>query len=309
MLFLENVVPTLNEWLDGGQPVALVTLVGIDGSSPRPIGSQLGVAADGRAVGMITGGCAEQAIIAEAQKSIAEGRNRKVRYGAGSPYLDVVLPCGAGIDVYIETTSAEKIIRAVHDRQQARAISAMEIDLRDLSSRVSPTPDADAPADKFKKRYTPEYCILSFGEGANLIAFCAIARTAGFRVEALSPDLDALEFLTRRNIGTHHIHRQTDFSSISIDAYTAVITLFHEHEWERDILIAALNSDADYIGALGSRATHAARRQSLADAPRLARPFSDIRGPVGLDIGAQNPNEIAVSVLAEIIERRRKGVL
>ena len=97
-----------------------------------------------------------------------------------------------------------------------------------------------------------------------------------------------------------------DFSSVEIDEYCAVVTLFHEHEWESDILCAALNSRADYIGALGSRRTHENRLASLAELPTAARPPTMIKGPVGLDIGAQSPSEISISILAEIIAHRRQ---
>ena len=84
----------MNQISQSGHKIALATLINAEGSSPRPVGSQIGVADDGRSVGMITGGCAEKAIIAEAVRCIENVENKIVRYGKGSPYLDVVLPCG-----------------------------------------------------------------------------------------------------------------------------------------------------------------------------------------------------------------------
>ena len=119
-MFVDNVIPALHKLLAEGRRTALVTLLHIDGSSPRPRGSQLGVAEDGRSVGMITGGCAEKALVAEALRCLEQGENKIVRYGDGSPYLDVVLPCGSGIDLYIETRDSARITREAHARQQRR---------------------------------------------------------------------------------------------------------------------------------------------------------------------------------------------
>ena len=100
-LFDTNVFAHLADWQAQGLKTALAVLIGVDGSSPRPIGAQIGVAEDGRSVGMISSGCAEEAIIAEAIKAIDTDTHHTIRYGKDSPYLDIVLPCGSGLDVFI----------------------------------------------------------------------------------------------------------------------------------------------------------------------------------------------------------------
>ena len=303
-MFVDNVIPALHAFLEEGHRTALVTLLHIDGSSPRPRGSQLGVADDGRFVGMITGGCAEKAIVSEALRCLERSENKIVRYGDGSPYLDVVLPCGSGIDLYIETRDSAQIIGQAHVRQQQRESAWMAIDRSALSSRFLEHPD-DALETEVTSRYDPDYRLLVFGEGTNLISFCAVAQATGVAINAYSPDRDSIDLLLQQGIEGHHIHRQSQFDSLAVDEFTAIITLFHEHEWESNILHAALNSDADYIGALGSKATHASRLQALAIMPETKRSADCIHGPVGLDIGATNPVEIAVSVLGEITAHRR----
>ena len=290
--------------LEQGHRVALVTLLHIDGSSPRPQGSQLGVADSGRNVGMITGGCAEKAVIAEALRCLEDGENKIVRYGVGSPYLDVVLPCGSGIDLFIETRNSAPLIRAAHVNQQQRKPVWMAVDRAALSSRLLDTPGS-ALETEIVNRYEPDYRLMVFGEGANLVSFCELAKAGGFTISAYSPDQESIDILLQKEIDGHRIHRQSGIASLAIDAYTAIITLFHEHEWESDILHAALNSDADYIGALGSQATHSNRLQTLAALGATKRSSDCIHGPIGLDIGATNPSEIAVSVLAEITAHRR----
>ncbi len=305
MVFVENVFGQLARFVDEGCRIAVVTLVHVDGSSPRPVGAMIGVASDGRSAGMITGGCAEKAIVEEALQCMKARENKIVRYGAGSPYLDVVLPCGSGIDLLFNTKDAAAVVEGVSALHGERRTAFMTIDLETMTSQISDSaPETQSP-NAFVTKYDPDYRILAFGEGANLIAFCTIARQAGFDVTAFSPDADALEFLSGANIAGRPIHREADFDALEIDKFTAVVTLFHEHEWEAPILHAALNADTDYIGALGSRQTHQLRLDALAALPPTRQAPSAIHGPVGLDIGASNPNEIALSILAEIVKRRR----
>ncbi len=303
-MFVDNIIPALHRLLEQGHRTALVTILHIDGSSPRPQGSQLGVADNGQSVGMITGGCAEKAVIAEALRCIENAENKIVRYGVGSPYLDVVLPCGSGIDLFIETRNSAQLIREAHARQQQREPVWMAIDRSALSSRLLDTPECALELE-IVNYYEPDYRLMVFGEGPNLISFCTLAKASGFAISAYSPDQESIDLLLQEEIEGLRIHRRSQFDSLAIDGFTAIITLFHEHEWESDILHAALNSDADYIGALGSRATHSGRLQTLAAMRATKRSSDCIHGPIGLDIGATNPNEIAVSVLAEITAHRR----
>lgn len=296
----------MHQFRKSGHQIALATLINVEGSSPRPVGSQIGVADDGRSVGMISGGCAEKAIIAEAVLCIEKAENKIVRYGKGSPYVDVVLPCGSGIDIYIETKDCADIVKTVDERLGQRTPVQMNVALADLHTTLAAAPEDGPPEPEFfKKLFKPAYRILVFGEGANLVTFATLANDAGFDVIAYTPDEDALGFLAQSNIPGISIFQGMDLSDVHIDQYSAVVTLFHEHEWESDILCAALNSIADYIGALGSCRTHDNRLLALGEKPPTARPPTLIKGPVGLDIGAQSPSEISISILAEIIAHRR----
>jgi len=306
MHFVDNIFPHLARFSSEGFPVAIVTLIDVEGSSPRPVGAMVGVAGDGRAVGMITGGCAEKAIVEEALQCIAAGENKTVRYGAGSPYLDVVLPCGSGIDLMINTVDAAKVTDDVNILHEKRRSASVIFDKNDMTMLVSGKDPETQSSNVFVFRYDPDFRIYAFGEGANLVSFCSLADQAGYAVTAFSPDADALEYLSGAKIVGRPIHRDADFSALAFDPYTAVVTLFHEHEWEASILHAALNSNASYIGTLGSQKTHAQRLEGLAAAPATRRPASVIHGPIGLDIGAADPNEIAISIIAEITKMRRK---
>ena len=121
-----------------------------------------------------------------------------------------------------------------------------------------------------------------------------------------STDHDALGHLKVLGIAGQSMTHRTNFASDAFDAHSALITLFHEHNLEVPILKAALNSDAHFIGA-GSRRTHAQRMDILKNAGAVQAPDLDIIGPVGLDIGAADPAEIALSIMAQIVAHRRKG--
>ncbi|MEO0697096.1 MAG: XdhC family protein [Pseudomonadota bacterium] len=301
MTFEENVFPFLKRTMDMGHTCALATLIHIDGSSPRPVGSQIGIKDTGDAVGMITGGCAERAIIAEALACLKTGTDKIVRYGSGSPYLDVVLPCGSGIDVLLTTTNCADLIDFATIAEKARRPFWLSLETKTNQLTAS----YEKPAEgSFVQEMLPPYRLLVFGEGPNLSSFTRVANAAGFEVLAYSPDTECLDDTQSLGVMSTHITKSTDFAELPIDPWSAVITLFHEHDWETNLLQAALNSKAHYIGALGSRRTHNERLATLSRLPPMNRSPDDIQGPVGLAIGAKNPQEIAVSILAEIIAHR-----
>jgi xanthine dehydrogenase accessory factor len=279
--FTENVLPALLDWRRAGKASALVTLVNVDGSSPRRTGSQMAVNAQGEYTGYISSGCAEAAIVAEAIAAIKAGVSRTVRYGAGSRYIDVVLPCGSGIDVHfdpaIETSKLDWLQEQIEARQPAHLMVAGIV-----------------------KHYEPAPRIVIAGRGVNVDYVARFARDLEWDIVVASPDettLSRLGWIGARQL----LSKPADFDVSVIDRRTAVVLLFHDHEWEPAILAKCASSDAFYTGALGSRKTHGERKKMLA--ARGCEPaFVDrIKSPVGLDIGAKNPAEIAIAIIAEIM--------
>jgi len=296
--FAQNIFPHLADWQNQGLKTALATLVSIDGSSPRPRGAQIGVAEDGRHIGIISSGCAEEAIIAAALDVLNTGRNRLTRYGKDSPYLDVVLPCGSGLDILFTSSGLNQVTQQVSARHAARQ-----------TAYITPQQDgtlavhSDAEADSLA--YPPDYYLHVFGAGPQLTSFATLAHHMGYRLCAHSTDDKAIALLAAQAIDVAPMNHQTRFQASQFDAHSAVITLFHEHALELPILQAALNSEAHFIGAMGSRKTHLQRQADL-QAADTRRPFSDITGPIGLDIGASDPMEIGLAILAQIVQKRRQ---
>ena len=134
----ENVLPQLREWQRRGLGATLATLVGIEGSSPRSLGAQMAIG-DGSAIGHISSGCLEGALIAEARIAMRRHENRLVRYGKGSKYLDIQLPCGSGLDIYFDQEPPRALIEGVCAELEARRAAALTI---------APTGDLDATRAK-----------------------------------------------------------------------------------------------------------------------------------------------------------------
>lgn len=300
---MENVTPKILEWSDAGEPCCLATLVYADGSSPRPRGSQMAVAANGEFFGYLTGGCAEHAIAQEALSAIDAQKNKVMRFGVGSPYLDIQLPCGAGIDVYFQQRPDLGLLRELNHRLDAREPVALDTTIDSVGGELSiASVDAEAIDNgSFRRWFFPQRKLCIVGSGPIVSELSSLALAQDYLVEVLSPDSDTLEALSATRARTIFQRGAEQLSELTLDNYSAIVVLFHEHEREPDILRYALESEAYYIGALGSPVTHQARirrlQESGSDESQLAR----IHGPVGLDIGAATPAEIALSILAESV--------
>lgn len=287
-----------------GQAVALVTLVRSQGGSPRPPGSQMVVAADGHYAGHLTGGCAETVIVDEARAALVEGRSRTLRLGVGSDYLDIQLPCGASVELFIDVTVDDEVMQVVHKALTDRQLVAL--DTPDEGPHQAVVNPADvAPASGFRRWYYPQRRLLVYGKGPNAYTLARLARESDFMVSLLSPDQATLAACE----GTMETGLLTSPLSVRVpdlDPYTAAVLMFHEHDWEPALLKQLLQTDCFYLGALGSRRTHQQRCEQLA-ADGYSRAPERIHGPVGLDIRAGNPVEIALSILAEMIQVYRTG--
>ena len=306
-----NLIAAAVAWMLAGNKVAMLTLVAIEGSAPYPLGSQMLVNQRGDYLGQITGGCAEVALAQQAAKALNDGENRTQRYGLNSPFFDIQLPCGSGIDVFIDVATSMQEYAALDNK---------------LESRLSVSQSLDTELGTFNKVYRPNERLIAFGQGPILRSLCELAVATGFEVICIAQqsDIPAQQSnLTKHASETEPVmHKgvplhQTKLESSKFqagqaefvdycDEYTAVVSLFHEHEHETKLLNKALATKAFYIGALGSRATHAARLQALQESGLEASQLQRIHGPVGLDIQSETPAQIAISILAQLVQKLPK---
>ncbi len=306
LLAEEDVLPDLWAWHRQGLRTALVTLVGIEGAAPRPLGAQMAVAEDGRYVGYLSGGCLEQAIVLEAQEVIRAAQNRLVRYGRGSRYIDIKLPCGSGLDLHFDITLCSEQMSTMALYRAARKGFALRSSLSGGSSQVTLLAK-DAPrlcareGDVFSRVFLPRMRLLLLGSGPALTALARLAQAVGLETEIWSPDAATRAAVRNSGLEVSGEPRLNESAIDRLDSSSAVVLAFHEHDVEPDILARLLRRDSFYIGVLGNRAVHTQRLHTLAalgvDAEDLAR----LRAPVGSIQGAKTKTTLAVGILAELL--------
>lgn len=284
----KNLVEDAINCIKQGQRIALITLVNIEGNAPYPIGSQMLVNQRGEFWGQITGGCAETALAEHAVLAINQRKNETHRYGLNSPYFDIQLPCGSGIDVYFDVTLTLESLLDLNNRLVNRSMARQHL---------------DTGVGRYQKSYLPTERLLIFGQGPIQISLAILALASGFEVICFAQDVDSAERLLEAGIKpSERLPNNDDIVFGQSDRYTAMLSLFHEHELETELLVNALRSDLFYIGALGSRATHSERLKKLRRSGVSESMIARVHGPVGLNIGASTPAQIAISILAQLIE-------
>jgi xanthine dehydrogenase accessory factor len=296
----DSVIAAARQW--AGQPMAIATVTSTWGSAPRPKGSHMLVHADGRFEGSVSGGCVESDIMQTAADVIAGAPFQIMRYGvADAAAWEVGLPCGGEIEVMVQPVSAEGFDPELFDRiaeagEQGRALT-VTTDLATGHSDLRPVETGAV----FANRYAPPRRLLIVGAVQIAQALAQLATTLGIKVTVVDP---RARFLTEERFpGVTLDDRWPDeaVEALRPDPATAVVTLSHDIKIDDPALIAALNSQAAYVGALGSRRSHAARRERLATAGLSAEQIDRIDAPVGISIGAIGPSEIALSIAAAMV--------
>ncbi len=296
----DSVIAAAKTWK--GERMAIATVVSTWGSAPRPKGSHMLVHEDGRFEGSVSGGCVESDILATAADVIAGAPFQVRNYGvADAAAWEVGLPCGGEIAVMVQPVSAEGFDPELFDRIA---------DARDQGDALTVTTDlatghSDArPAETgevFVNRYDPPRRLLIVGAVQIAQALAGLARELGIATVVIDP---RARFLTDERFPDVTLDDRWPDEAIAAlrpGPSTAVVTLSHDIKIDDPALIAALATDAAYVGALGSRKSHAARRERLAAAGVRPENIDRIDAPVGIDIGAIGPSEIALSVAAAMI--------
>ncbi|WP_114952026.1 XdhC family protein [Sphingosinicella terrae] len=284
-----------------GKRGVLVTMTDREGSSLRALGSHMAVLADGRYAGSFSAACIEAAIVSEARETLAAGCDRIVRFGKGSPYIDIRLPCGGGIDLLFQPSPAQEIARAA---ERLRGRSPIELALapnrpmrieHGWSNRA-----AGWQGGEFLVRHAPPLRLVIAGEGGEPLALARLAEAYGAEIELLSPDGKTAATASNEGYPFQRLRGLAAPPALALDAWTALALLFHEHEWETALLAEALETEAFWIGAMGSERAHEARLQALADRGVPAERRARVHGPIGLIPAARDPATLALSALAEI---------
>ena len=287
-----------------GERTVLVTLTEVTGSATRAPGEHMAVAESGAVMGSFSGGCVESAVIAEAQEVLAAGRPRQVRYGAGSPYIDIRLPCGGGIDLlFLPDPDYSQIALALDILERRRPLKLQ------LSSTCPFAASEAAEVDRtgwtghdFLARHDPQLQLVVLGHGAEPGALLQMAEAYGAETLLFSPQASLVEEARARGTPAHLLRIVGRGDCFVLDPWSAAVTLFHDHDWETDLLLQALEQQPLFIGAMGSRRTHIERRNRLLEAGADPLAIDRIVGPVGLIAATRDPQTLAVSILAQVVQ-------
>jgi xanthine dehydrogenase accessory factor len=285
---MDDVLAKAEEWRAEGSEVALATVVATRRSAPRPLGSKLAVAADGRMYGSVSGGCVEADVAERAQGVLAGDAPTVASYGiADDEAWSVGLPCGGEIDVFIERfqgappidhgTSYVRLSTGERWHEDARVATHLE-------------------GDVFAEEIAPPPTLMAVGAGDIAEALCALAKPLGWRTVVVDPRA-ALATRERVPSADEIVVEWPD--AVEVDEDTALVSLVHEERIDIPALRAGVEGGAFYVGALGSKRAQEKRREHLGEL------LDGVRGPVGIDLGGETPSEIALEIVAEILSARK----
>ena len=282
----QDILEAIVGLIQSGKPCALVTSLAIEGGAAREVGSLAVVSQDGAMLGYLSNGCIDRDIVLQGLAAIETGQIKHIRYGAGSPYIDLKLPCGGALELVIDPAPNLEMLRAALEGLYARKMAELSFSTQSGFVRF---------------QYAPKPALIPAGRGAILRTTASLAAHMDFELHIASPDsddIDSLGYLAPKSCQPMTTPQAP--MQMPVDAHTAVLLLFHDHEWEQNLLMHAATLEPFFIGALRSRKTQEIRLQRLADAGLSAAYCGRVQGPIGLVPCLRNASLIAVPALAEV---------
>ncbi len=258
--------------------VTLAIVTHITGGTLRAPGTLMAVTPQ-ESFGYISAGCVDGDIIAQGRDALRTLETRNLRYGEGSSFRDIVLPCGGSIDLTLIPIPDRDAIQSTYHQLIQRKPAKLVI-------------------GGLEQTYAPRLKLNLIGRGAPLFALADLAQSSGFDLHVMSPDEDA----SRLSAEFTHLTSPTQVPDAASDPWSAVVFLFHDHDWEPALLQTALKGDAFYIGAMGSARTHTARVETLKANGVDIDDIQRIHGPIGLLPAMRDAHLLAVSILSEIVQ-------
>lgn len=316
-------------WLQGGEPVALASVIEAWGSAPVPIGGQMVIASGERFQGSVSGGCIEADVIAEAADVLASGKPQVLSFGiADETAWRAGLACGGKLRILVTRLTPDDtlpLFTKLHIARDARTAAVIETRLNDGLQRLVTAPAGESPAiaealasgasvlqedasgGTFLQAIAPAPRLFVVGATHVAQVLAKLAQTIGYQITIIDP---RSAFTADSRFDASIVETawpETALKAFAPDPFTAVVTLTHVGHIDDEALAISLRSPCRYIGALGSRKTHAKRVERLVALGFKDADIARIKSPVGLNIGAETPAEIAVAILGEVIAAFRGG--
>jgi len=305
------VLRTALRWQAAGLPAVLVTVARTWGSSPRPPGSLMAINGRGETVGSVSGGCIEDDLIRRIQKEGAEAvcasnRPTVLRYGiAADEAHRFGLPCGGTVELVVEPLAAhsrlDELLLACAQRRSTERVLDLPTGRVELhEGRRDGVPRLDNA--QLTTYLGPRARLIVIGAGDLSRFLCQMALSLGFEVIVCDPREEHRASWQLEGVVVSHEMPDDLILRLQPDARTAVVALTHDPKLDDLALIDALQSEAFYVGAIGSRRNSEQRRERLRTYFDIAEPvLQTLHGPAGLYIGSKTPAEIALSIMAEIV--------
>lgn len=326
----------VEKWLKSGDKVALARVIQTWGSSPRPVGSMMWINQNGNIIGSVSGGCVETSVVKASQGVIEENHSTVLSYGVSDDDAWTAgLSCGGKLSIIlqpVESTVSQvwmTLIDSIKANQSTILVSSLSEGnnmialIRDDGSQVGEVISEEVLTEAkraYKERVNrtvavqdTEYFIQIFPKKPQLIIIGAahitvdlvsLAKQFGFETIVIDPR----GFFAKNMVFNEEpdqifeLYPSEVLSEFSLDAYTFCAILSHDPKIDDNALEILLNSEVAYIGALGSRKTHAKRIARLTEKGMTAEMIGRIKAPVGVDINARSAKEIALSIISQIIE-------
>jgi xanthine dehydrogenase accessory factor len=338
---MRDILPDLDRWSAENKPIALATVIQTWGSSPRRPGAKMAITPDGKITGSVSGGCVEGAVFDAGVEVLKTNRPLLLHFGvADETAWEVGLACGGSIDVFVQPLAPETFQRlrsVIAEERPAVHVSVVrgpdellgrelllgddgsvigtideELVLRALDAAKESLANGESRrvmlnenVEIFVEVILPPPTLIVVGGVHITIALMALAKTLGYHTVVIDPR-SAFGNETRFPTIDQLIPLWPDeaFQQIPITRSTAIAMLTHDPKLDDPALKIALASPAFYVGALGSKTTQAKRRQRLLDDGLSEEQLNRLHGPIGLDLGAGTPEEIAMSIMSEIVAVR-----
>ncbi|MCY4288178.1 MAG: XdhC family protein [Aestuariivita sp.] len=315
---LNQIPETALAWYQAGKGAVVATVIETWGSAPRRVGAQLVVSGDSEIEGSVSGGCVEGAVVHEALEALQEKQHRVLEFGvAEEEAFAVGLACGGQIKILVEpvgTVLPVELLRELVDARQRRKAVAYVVNLvtgdRRLAydgfeERVRMDRSGFENQREFVTLHNAPLRLVAVGAVHIAQALLPMSRIVGYDSIVIDP---RESFATSERFPDDTIvidWPDEALATLGLDVRTALVSLTHDPKLDDPSLEFALNSEAFYIGALGSIRTHASRLDRLRKNGFDEQSLERIHGPIGLDIGAASPEEIALAILAQMTARLR----
>ena len=328
---MRDIAPVLDAWLAGEGPLALSTVVHTWGSGPRRPGARMTIDRQGRIAGSVSGGCVESSVVEAAREVIGSGEPRLLRFAVSDELAwGVGLACGGSLTVFVERADRELLghVREGMRRRDAVGLAVVTSgpNLGESLVKVAGLPGIGSPAladaaeaalaagqpqvtdtehgSVFCDVILPSESLVIVGGVHIAQTLCGLAARVGYRPVICDPR--PVFASPERFPGVEIVNEwpEEGFRRIGLDASTAVATLTHDPKLDDPALALALESAAFYVGALGSRKTHARRLGRLQERGVPEEALARIAAPIGLPIGARTPDQIALAVMAQVVAAR-----